>query len=139
MSGMEVIKHIKAMGIDSDIIIITAYASVDTAIEALRVGVYDYIKKPFSINQLRDKVKQCIDGRREKERIKDNRDMISLYEIIKACRVSQTTVNNWIQQGLIPTENLAERVMSVKKDDFSRFLKLYNLEHLYTGENLAKN
>jgi len=47
MDGIELLKRAKEISPNTDIIIITAYASIPTAIAAIRSGAYDYIEKPF--------------------------------------------------------------------------------------------
>ena len=47
MSGIELLKKIRQTVPDTEVIIITSYASLDTAITALRYGAYDYLFKPF--------------------------------------------------------------------------------------------
>lgn len=46
-SGLDVLKHAAEAGLDTAIVIITGYASVENAAEAIRYGAYDYISKPF--------------------------------------------------------------------------------------------
>lgn len=52
MDGLQLIDHIKQSDVDLPVIIMTGYPSLETAIEALRKRVYDYIIKPFNINRL---------------------------------------------------------------------------------------
>jgi DNA-binding NtrC family response regulator len=47
MDGLELLSQIKAIDEEAMVIVMTAYSSVDSAIAALRRGVYDYITKPF--------------------------------------------------------------------------------------------
>jgi YesN/AraC family two-component response regulator len=47
MDGIELLQSIKRLDPDTQVIIITSYASVETAVEALRCGAYDYLFKPF--------------------------------------------------------------------------------------------
>lgn len=47
MDGFELMKRIKGENYDAEVIIITSYASMESAIEAIRFGAYDYITKPF--------------------------------------------------------------------------------------------
>src|SRR2546425_3610857 len=63
MSGVEVLRAAKR--IDQDIlgIMITAFASADTAIEAMRLGACDYLSKPFDVDLLRMKVREKIENR----------------------------------------------------------------------------
>jgi two-component system, NtrC family, response regulator PilR len=63
MSGVEVLRAAKS--IDPDIlgIMITAFASTDTAVEAMRLGACDYLSKPFDIDLLKMKVREKIENR----------------------------------------------------------------------------
>jgi two-component system response regulator PilR (NtrC family) len=63
MSGVEVLRAAKR--IDQDIlgIMITAFASTDTAVEAMRLGACDYLSKPFDVDLLKMKVREKIENR----------------------------------------------------------------------------
>ena len=52
MGGMELLERVKKLDENIPIIILTAYGSIETAIEAMKVGAYDYIAKPFSPDEL---------------------------------------------------------------------------------------
>src|SRR3990167_499785 len=52
MDGIELLKKVKADYPDSYVIMMTAYATVETAVEAMKLGAYDYITKPFSSDEL---------------------------------------------------------------------------------------
>ncbi|MDD2367137.1 MAG: sigma-54 dependent transcriptional regulator [Desulfuromonadaceae bacterium] len=60
MSGMEVLKSVRTLQPDIPVILITGYASVDTAVEAMKNGASDYITKPFVPNLLLEKVKNAL-------------------------------------------------------------------------------
>jgi two-component system response regulator HydG len=60
LSGIEALKEIKHLSPGIPVIIMTAYASVDTAVEALKAGAYDYITKPLDIDELKLLVKQAL-------------------------------------------------------------------------------
>ncbi|MBL0732011.1 MAG: response regulator [Desulfosarcina sp.] len=53
MDGMEVLKRIMAMDEEILVIVITGYATLETAIEAMKIGAYDFISKPYEPEQLR--------------------------------------------------------------------------------------
>jgi len=64
MNGMELLKKIKSFSPRTTVVMMTAYATVETAVEAIKFGAYDYISKPFRseqiatlLRQLRDKAK----------------------------------------------------------------------------------
>lgn len=52
MDGLEMLKRIKSLKSDTIVIIMTAFATVDTAVQALKDGAYDYITKPFDPDDL---------------------------------------------------------------------------------------
>ncbi|MEN8132643.1 MAG: sigma-54 dependent transcriptional regulator [Pseudomonadota bacterium] len=52
MSGIELLKEIRQRNIETPVIITTAYANMDSAIEALRLGATDFIKKPYDLEEL---------------------------------------------------------------------------------------
>lgn len=61
MTGMELIKELAADGNTAEFIIITGYASLDTAIEAVKAGAFDYIVKPFRVEELGVVIKDAQD------------------------------------------------------------------------------
>ncbi|MDD3803189.1 MAG: response regulator [bacterium] len=74
MSGLDVMKNLKDYEQDIQIIIVTAYASLATAIEALQYGAFDYIPKPLHINQVIHAIKSAEARRRT---LLENRRMIA--------------------------------------------------------------
>lgn len=52
VQGVDVLRHIKALSPDSEVIIISGAADKDSAIAAVRLGAYDYIEKPFEVDVL---------------------------------------------------------------------------------------
>jgi len=61
MSGMEVLKRLTADSSDYCVIMVTAVADVQTAVEALAMGAYDYITKPFEPDDVKQKVDRAIE------------------------------------------------------------------------------
>src|SRR4030043_437133 len=60
MDGMEVLKTIKILQPEVPVIIITGYSTVDTAVEAMKNAVFDYIAKPFTSDLIIEKVQKAI-------------------------------------------------------------------------------
>jgi ATP-dependent Lon protease len=60
VDGIQVLEKAKSRYPDSKVIMITGYASVDSAIETLKKGAFHYIAKPFKIDEIRVTVKQAI-------------------------------------------------------------------------------
>lgn len=59
LTGIDLMKSIRALDKLTEFIIITAYASLDTAIEAVKLGAFDYIIKPFRLEELKLSVKNA--------------------------------------------------------------------------------
>ena len=66
-SGVDVLRTAKAVNRDIVAFMMTAFASTDTAVEAMRLGAVDYFTKPFSMDELRFKVRQHLDAFRLKQ------------------------------------------------------------------------
>jgi two-component system, NtrC family, response regulator PilR len=60
-SGIDVMKAARARSLDSLVTIITGYASMETAIEAVRLGAYNYVTKPFSLDEIGVQVRNMIE------------------------------------------------------------------------------
>lgn len=73
MDGIDLLKHVKDNNRSELVIIITAFGSLDTAMDALSLGVYDYITKPFKKEQIIHTVTKAMNWqrlRKESDRIK---------------------------------------------------------------------
>ena len=60
MSGTDVAKSVKHLRPDIDVVIITGFATVESAVECMKYGAMDYVEKPFTENELRSFVKQAL-------------------------------------------------------------------------------
>jgi len=60
VSGVDILKKAKEVNSGTEVILMTAYASVDTAVQALRLGAFDYIQKPFEIEHLKHRVRTAL-------------------------------------------------------------------------------
>ena len=70
MSGIEVLKKVKELDKSIEIIVITAVPEVKTAVEALKLGAYDYMAKPFEVDELLALVEKALEKR---ALVKENR------------------------------------------------------------------
>jgi len=61
MSGFDVLRHVREHHRQTSVILITAYASVDTAVEAMKMGAYGYVPKPFKIDELQMTIQRALD------------------------------------------------------------------------------
>jgi DNA-binding NtrC family response regulator len=86
MDGIELLQHIREIDEQIIVIIITAYATVDTAVEAMKIGAYDYITKPVDPDDISKLILKAIEHRsltRENILLKSNIEEIQKqYQII---------------------------------------------------------
>jgi DNA-binding NtrC family response regulator len=109
MNGIEVLSKIKKIDPQAVIIIITAYASVESAISAMKKGAFDYIQKPFKHDELLLTIKRAREHKKlqdENIRLKDelkgkfsfeniigkSRVMNKVFETIKAAAPTRSTI-----------------------------------------------
>jgi DNA-binding NtrC family response regulator len=109
MDGITVLKKLKEIDPSAVIIIITAYASVESAIEAMKIGAFDYIQKPFKHDELLLTIQRAINLKKLQEenvRLKDelhkkfsfeniigkSKVMLDVFEFIKASAPTRSTI-----------------------------------------------
>jgi DNA-binding NtrC family response regulator len=63
-SGMEWLRNLKNDGFAGDVILITAFADIETAIDALRAGASDFVLKPFRVDQIVNSLQRCFERAR---------------------------------------------------------------------------
>ncbi len=85
INGMELVKEINSQNVDTQVIIFTGYASVESAIDAVQQGVYDYIKKPFRLEEIENVLQHAL------EKLMLKRENHSLHVKIKRM-LSQITM-----------------------------------------------
>jgi DNA-binding NtrC family response regulator len=131
LDGIEVLKSIKKMDPKAVIIIITAYASVESAIAAMKMGAYDYIQKPFKHDELLLTIERALEHKNlqdENIRLKDeltrkfgfeniigkSKPMLRIFELIRAIAPTRSTI---LVQGESGTgKELAARAIHQNSD-----------------------
>lgn len=68
IDGMEILERVKAKHPGIAVIMITGYATVETAVEAMKKGAFNYITKPFKLDDVRTTIKQAVEKRAELRR-----------------------------------------------------------------------
>ncbi len=69
MDGVALLRELRRLGIDVPVVLMTAYASVQTAVEAMKLGAFDYITKPFNPDEVAILIERAI---REQRLLRDN-------------------------------------------------------------------
>ncbi len=62
MGGIEVLRHLRAVGANFPVVVITAHGSIQTAVEAMKEGAYDFITKPLDANHFDIVVRKALDS-----------------------------------------------------------------------------
>lgn len=75
ISGVDLLQHIRETSRGTKVILMTAYASIDTAIQAVRHDASDYLVKPFSLRELRRRVREALPGGDETAPLYQFRDL----------------------------------------------------------------
>jgi len=73
-SGIDLLKEFKAAQADLLVILMTAYGSVESAVEAMRLGAYDYVNKPFKSREIEVIVRLALDADHLKREVKELRE-----------------------------------------------------------------
>lgn len=78
IDGLEVLKMVKDVSPETVVLMITAFATTETAVEAMKLGAYDYITKPFKVEEIRLVIRKALEKRSlRKENILLRREMES--------------------------------------------------------------
>jgi two-component system response regulator AtoC len=64
MDGMTAFRAMRKQGANATVILMTAFAAVNTAVEAMKAGVYDYVIKPFNIDEIKLLLRRALEARR---------------------------------------------------------------------------
>jgi len=83
MDGMEVLRRVREIRPDIRIIMITAYGTIESAVEALKLGAVDFLQKPFDPEEIRELVSRVMD----RDRLDEHKliDYASHIELAKKC------------------------------------------------------
>src|SRR5512136_2760448 len=67
--GLDVLRSAKALHPSAAVILMTAFGSVNTAVEAMKIGAFDYVQKPFEIEEMEVKIEKALEMRRMKHEL----------------------------------------------------------------------
>jgi DNA-binding NtrC family response regulator len=61
MDGMELLRRVKGIDRKVSVVLITGYGTIETAVDAIKLGAYDFIQKPFQFNELQIVIEKALD------------------------------------------------------------------------------
>lgn len=74
--GFELLKNVRALDKEIVFLMITGKPTIETAVQSIREGAYDYITKPFDMEDLRIKINRCVERKRLSHNLKWSRGVI---------------------------------------------------------------
>ena len=121
MTGIELVQKVREFDDFVELIIVTGYATLESAVEAVRIGAFDYIVKPFKLDELRVAVKNACDkitlkktNRELLEKLKGFHEEIDRYKLNQAStymeKITKELENlaRLKKQGLLKDEEIEE-------------------------------
>jgi two-component system sensor histidine kinase/response regulator len=152
MPGLEVLKHIHDQDNTIVTIVITGYATVDSAVEAMKKGAYDFLPKPFTPEEFRlitrrglerrKLVVEAITLRREKEMLRENFAAIVSHELkspLGAIQQNLFALSGELAEKLSESQNARLERMKIRIDDLIKlinsWLRVYSVDISKIKEN----
>ena len=133
MDGLDFLKEVQKTGIDTTLIMMSAYGTIDTALEAMKLGAYDYISKPFKPDEIILTLKKADERerlRKENERLRKevkkeysfenivskNEKMQKIFEVVKKVAPYKSTILIMGESGT--GKELVARALHYSSDRF---------------------
>jgi response regulator RpfG family c-di-GMP phosphodiesterase len=116
MNGLELLQKIKEKQLDIDFMIMTGFATIETAVDCMKVGAVDYIPKPFNINHLLVKVSKVIRDRSARK------DQKRLSNIVRLLNLSNA-LNSLLDLKSISHEFVLQVQRNFSPDSVALFLR----------------
>ncbi|MGK9477749.1 response regulator [Melioribacter sp. OK-6-Me] len=143
MDGVEVTKTIKHLRPDIDVIIITGYATVESAVECMKYGAMDYVQKPFTEDELLDFTKKCLIKRQERIK-KQLKPRVHISHLPETEKIGQGEFS--IPGGVFISDNHCWAAITengearIGIDDFAKKIvgRIDNIEFPNLGMNIKK-
>ena len=125
MSGLQVVETVKQLDPETDVVVMTGYASLATAVECMKLGAGDYLNKPINIDEIRIKVAGMIERKKLRQKAKE----VDFYKELSRTDGLTTLFNHKFFHQLLQTEvSRAQRyggLLSLLMIDVDHF-KSYN-------------
>ncbi len=97
MTGLDVLKAVKELNPEIPVIVMTAFGSIESAVEAMKEGAFDYLQKPINLDEVELLVKRALDQRRllseNRELRKQLQERFSFSEIVSQSKEIEEALN----------------------------------------------
>lgn len=136
MSGMELLEEIRELKGDLIIIVITGYATIETAKEAMKQGCFDYITKPFNLDDIDIIIKRALDMRNLTEQKKRLQEQLEIAQRLAFLALMGAGVAHEVNTVLTSTKLFLElQKPKLEKMDNDRNIGII-LDEIERAENL---
>ena len=109
VDGMQVLKEIRAKSPETTCVIVTAHGSIDSAVEAIKQGAYDFLQKPFDMKELQVFTEKVFEHHLLQKEVRELRDQIAASR----SRVEIITRNALMRQQIDLARQVADSVLTV--------------------------
>jgi len=129
MDGIEVLKTVKTYHPEIEVLVMSGHGTIDTAVKATKLGAFDFIEKPFSMDRLTQSVKSAL-GLKKNHPVKKNNAALlgfaTLIETQKAIKTHSQSNNALLFLGEIGTgkEYIAQEIHQRSSKNNNPFIKL---------------
>ncbi len=152
MSGVEMLKKLRNSGNDVEVILMTGHATVETAVEGLKEGAYDYILKPINFSALRYDIQRVLEKRDISAQL--TLQQVKMVQLAKMTAVGQLgagvahemnqplmAMSAYLESLLMDPVTSAQPAFKKKilkiKDQFTRLGTIVKRMHDYSGSRTA--
>lgn len=97
-TGIEILREFKSVSYDTVVLIITAFSSTEIAVEAMKLGAYDYITKPFNLDEIRIIFRNITEKVNLQRRVKNLQQYEDMYQNIVGKSLVMKQVFNMIEK-----------------------------------------
>ncbi|MBI5376733.1 MAG: diguanylate cyclase [Candidatus Schekmanbacteria bacterium] len=138
LDGMEVLKKAKEISPQSDVLVMTGYASVETAVKSMRLGAADYIVKPFNIDQIQIVISRTIEKRNLQKKANEGEFYKELSQIDGLTEVYNHRFFHQLLEAEINRSKRYNRPVSVSMLDIDNFKEYNDVNGHPAGDILLK-
>lgn len=124
-NGLELTKHVKRVAPQCDVIIMTGDATLDNALEAMKAGAYDFMRKPFAFDYLEAAVDRCV----EKRGISSELKMLKAAQEELSAAYSQLKSSERVKEAFMAVVGHELRTPLAKILAGAELLRFDDLEH----------
>ena len=104
MDGMEVLTKLKNDGLETPIIMISGHGNIETAVEAIKNGAYDFIEKPLDLNRILVTIKNAL----------EKSDLIEETKVLKT-QIKKQAANSTNSSPFSPPTHISLRMFVISK------------------------